>query len=124
MTSNMRPRKSMMIRDAAYKKALDEINNLNRDNVENPALSPRAKSEKAKERDNKIANIKSMEREIKEFRQTREHQLQEQLMRMREGIVNEITYKIRTLGGDVENIIFDKSGIVEYQRRARADVFA
>ena len=32
-----------------------------------------------------------MEREINEFRQTRERQLQEQALRMREGIVKEIT---------------------------------
>ena len=32
-----------------------------------------------------------MEREISDFRQTRERQLQEQLMRVREGIVKEIT---------------------------------
>ena len=94
----------------AYKKALNEINNLNRQ-LENSALSAEAKTQIAKERDNKIANIKNMEREIKEFRQTRERQLQEQLMRVREGIVEEITDKVRELGGDVANIIFDKSGM-------------
>jgi Skp family chaperone for outer membrane proteins len=45
----------------------------------------------AKERDDKIANIKNMEREVSDFRQTRERQLQEKTMRMREGIVKEIT---------------------------------
>src|SRR6266702_5235429 len=74
----------------AYKKALDEINNLNKQ-IDAPALSADAKTQKAKERDDKIANIKNMEREINEFRQTRERQLQEQAMRMREGIVKEIT---------------------------------
>jgi Skp family chaperone for outer membrane proteins len=47
-----------------------------------------------KERDEAIAKIKTMEREINEFRQTRERQLQEQAMRMREGIVKEITNAI------------------------------
>src|SRR5437867_2567679 len=74
----------------AYKKALDEINNLNKQ-LDAPALSADAKTQKAKERDDKISNIKNMEREITEFRQTRERQLQEQAMRMREGIVKEIT---------------------------------
>src|ERR1700730_14342147 len=74
----------------AYKKALDDINNLNKQ-LEAPALSADAKTQKAKERDDKIANIKNMEREINEFRQTRERQLQEQALRMREGIVKEIT---------------------------------
>src|SRR5262249_47398448 len=97
-------------RAGAYKKALDEINNLNKQ-LEDPGLSAKVKTQKAKERDSKIANIKNMEREISDFRQTRERELQGQLMRMREGIVKEITDKVRELGGDVENIIFDKSGM-------------
>src|SRR5438094_350234 len=71
-------------RAESYKKALDEINTLNKQ-LDAPALSADAKAQKAKERDDKIANIKNMEREINEFRQTRERQLQEQAMRMREG---------------------------------------
>ena len=69
-----------------YKKALDDINNLNKQ-LESAALSAEKKTGMAKERDDKIANIKSMEREIGDLRQTRERQLQEQLMRVREGIV-------------------------------------
>src|SRR5436305_11574125 len=94
----------------SYKKALDEINNLNKQ-LDAPALSADAKTQKAKERDDKIANIKNMEREITEFRQTRERQLQEQAMRMREGIVKEITDivmdKVKTSNLD---LVFDKSG--------------
>jgi len=94
-----------------YKKALDEINNLNKQ-LDAPALSADAKTQKAKERDDKIANIKNMEREITEFRQTRERQLQEQAMRMREGIVKEITdvvmEKVKASNMD---LVFDKSGM-------------
>src|ERR1700756_4431223 len=50
-----------------YKKALDEINNLNKQ-LESPALSADKKTGMAKERDDKIANIRSMEREISDFR--------------------------------------------------------
>jgi len=95
----------------AYKKALDEINNLNKQ-LDAPALSADAKSQKAKERDDKISNIKNMEREITEFRQTRERQLQEQALRMREGIVKEITdvvmEKVKASNMD---LVFDKSGM-------------
>src|SRR5256714_11296800 len=98
-------------RAEAYKKALDEINNLNKQ-LESPALSADKKTGMAKEREDKIANIKSMEREISDFRQTRERQLQEQLMRMREGIVKEITdvvvEKVKTNNMD---LVFDKSGM-------------
>src|SRR5438445_5204152 len=52
-----------------------------------------------------------MEREITEFRQTRERQLQEQALRMREGIVKEITDvvmdKVKASNLD---LVFDKSG--------------
>jgi outer membrane protein len=95
----------------AYKKALDDINNLNKQ-LDAPALSADAKTQKAKERDDKIANIKNMEREINEFRQTRERQLQEQALRMREGIVKEITdvvlEKVKATNMD---LVFDKSGM-------------
>jgi len=98
-------------RAESYKKALDEINTLNKQ-LDAPALSADAKAQKAKERDDKIANIKNMEREINEFRQTRERQLQEQAMRMREGIVKEITdivmEKVRANNMD---LVFDRSGM-------------
>jgi outer membrane protein len=94
-----------------YKKALDEVNNLNKQ-LDSPALSAEKKAQTAKDRDDKIANIKNMEREINEFRQTRERQLQEQAMRMREGIVKEITdvvsEKVKANGLD---LVFDKSGM-------------
>jgi outer membrane protein len=98
-------------RAEAYKKALDEINSLNKQ-LDAPALTAEAKTQKAKERDDKIAAIKKMEREINEFSQTRDRQLQEQLMRMREGIVKEITdvvlEKVKTTNMD---FVFDKSGV-------------
>jgi len=98
-------------RTDGYKKALDEINKLNQQ-LDAPALSADAKAQKAKERDEKIANIKNMEREINEFRQTREQQLQQQAMRMREGIVKEITdvvlERVKTNGME---LVFDKSGL-------------
>jgi outer membrane protein len=94
-----------------YKKALDEINNLNKQ-LESPALSADKKTQTAKDRDDKIAKIKSMEREISEFRQTRERQLQEQLMRMREGIVKEITDVVMDkVKANNLDLVFDKSGM-------------
>jgi Skp family chaperone for outer membrane proteins len=94
----------------SYKKALDDINNLNKQ-LEAPALSADAKAAKAKERDDKISNIKNMEREITEFRQTRERQLQEQALRMREGIVKEISDVVmERVKANKLDLVFDKSG--------------
>ena len=98
-------------RAESYKKALEEVNKLN-GQLDSPVLTADAKAAKAKERDDKIANIKQMEREITEFRQTREQQLQQQLLRMREGLVKEITdvvmeqVKFRNM-----ELVFDKSGL-------------
>src|SRR5919204_4497107 len=98
-------------RAEAYKKALDEINNLNKQ-LESPALSADKKTQTAKERDDKIANIKNMEREISDFRQTRERQLQEQLMRVREGIVKEITDVVmEKVKSNNLDFVLDKSGV-------------
>lgn len=110
----------------AYKKALDDINNLNKQ-LDAPALSADAKTQKAKERDDKIANIKNMEREINEFRQTRERQLQEQALRMREGIVKEITEVVmEKVKAQSLDFVFDKSGMslngVPLLMHARPDV--
>ena len=98
-------------RAEAYKKALDEINNLNKQ-LESTALSADKKTQTAKERDDKIANIKNMEREINDFRQTRERQLQEQLLRVREGIVKEITDVVmQKVKANNLDLVFDKSGM-------------
>ncbi len=98
-------------RTDSYKKALEEVNNLNKQ-LESTALSADKKTQLAKDRDDKINNIKNMEREINEFRVTRENQLREQALRMRDGIVKEImdvvNDKVKTLNMD---LVFDKSGL-------------
>jgi outer membrane protein len=97
-------------RAESYKKALDEINKLNQQ-LDSPALSADKKTSMAKDRDEKIGNIKNMEREINEFRQTRERQLQEQAMRMREGIIKEITdIMMERVKANNYDLVFDKSG--------------
>jgi Skp family chaperone for outer membrane proteins len=53
-----------------------------------------------------------MEREINEFRQTRERQLQEQALRMREGIVKEITDVVMNkVKASHLDLVFDRSGM-------------
>jgi serine/threonine protein kinase len=74
-------------RTDVYKNRLDEINRLSAQ-LDVPALTAEAKKAKATERDEKIAAIKELEREINTFRTTREKQLQEQAVQMRTGIVN------------------------------------
>lgn len=97
-------------RASAYKKALEEINKINAQ-LDSPVLSTDAKASKAKERDEKIANLKNMEREINEFRQTREQQLQQQMLRMRENLLKEITDVVmEQVKSRNMDLVFDKSG--------------
>jgi outer membrane protein len=94
----------------AYKKNLDAINKLNEE-MNKPELSGASKDQKAQERDSKIAETKGLEKEISDFRATRERQIQDQLKRMRDGIVEEI---MKVVNDQVKSqnydIVFDKSG--------------
>jgi outer membrane protein len=80
--------------------------------IESPALSREAKETKSKARDEKVGELKNMEREIQEFRTTREKQLQEQSGRMRQGIVDDITKIVNEkVKADNYDLVFDKSGM-------------
>lgn len=103
-------KKELDDRMETYKKNLDGINKLNEE-INKPELSKDSKDEKSKTRDEKIAETKNLEREIGEFRTTREKQLQEQAVRMRNGIVDEITKLVQErVKSDQFDIVFDRSG--------------
>lgn len=93
-----------------YKANLEKINKLNEE-INKPELSGDAKAAKSKTRDETIAETKNLEREITEFRTTREKQLQDQAVRMRNGIVEEITKLVQErVKTDSYDVVFDKSG--------------
>jgi outer membrane protein len=93
-----------------YNKGVAEVKKLNEE-IDKPELSKENKEQRSKARDEKVAELKTMEREINEFRVTREKQLQEQSVRMRGGIVEEIN---KVVGDKVKaenfQVVFDKSG--------------
>jgi len=93
------------------KSAMDEINKANAD-LEKPELSKEAKDKATKSRDEKVAEARNLDREIAEFRGTRERQLQEQFVRMRKDIIDDIMKvvndKVKNAGYD---LVFDKSGM-------------
>ena len=118
-------KKEMDDRMDVYNKGVNEVKKMNEE-IESPALGKEAKETKSKARDEKVGELNTMQREINEFRQTREKQLQEQSVRMRGGIVDEIN-KIVEAKVKSENfdVVFDKSGpslngvpIVLYSRDA------
>jgi outer membrane protein len=94
----------------AYKKNLDGINKLNEE-INKPEQSSSSKDQRAQERDSKISETKGLEKEISDFRATREKQIQDQLKRMRDEIVDEI---MKVVNDQVKaqnyDIVFDRSG--------------
>jgi outer membrane protein len=97
-------------RTDAYKKELEEINALN-GQIDAPALAPQAKAQKTKQRDEAIAKLKNMEREINEFRQTREQQLQQQMQSLQENLIKEITAVVLAQAKTKNlDLVFDTSG--------------
>jgi outer membrane protein len=93
-----------------YKKTLEDLKKLDEE-INKPELSKEAKEQKLRLRTDKAAEAQNQDREIREFGQTREKQLQEQSVRMRAGIVEEINNvvkeKVKSEGYD---LVFDKSG--------------
>ena len=89
---------------------MEEINKLEAD-TKKPELAADKKEAAIKQRDEKIAEVRNLDREIGEFRQTRERQLQEQFMRMRGDIVQDILKvveaRVKSEGFD---LVLDKSG--------------
>jgi outer membrane protein len=103
-------KKELDERMESYKKNMDSINKLN-DEIAKTELSAEAKEQKGKQRDQMIAETKTLEREINEFRSTREKQLQEQAVRMRNSIVEEIQSLIKDrIKTDNFDLVLDRSG--------------
>ncbi|MCE9610919.1 MAG: OmpH family outer membrane protein [Chthoniobacter sp.] len=92
------------------KKVLDEIKKIDEE-LQKPELSKESKEQKAKLRSEKANELNGMDKEIREFQQQREKQLQEQSVRMRAGIVDDIN-KVVSERVKAENydIVLDKSG--------------
>ena len=103
-------KKELDDRMESHKQLLDEINQLNKD-IDNAALSPSAKTDRQKKREDKIQQVRQLEQEINDFKQSREKQLQEQAVRMRNQIVEEIMTIINAkVKSDNYDLVFDKSG--------------
>jgi outer membrane protein len=89
---------------------MEAINKLEAD-AKKPELTPDKQQAAIRTRDEKINEVRNLDREIGEFRQTRERQLQEQFMRMRGDIVQDIMKivdaKVKAEGFE---LVFDKSG--------------
>lgn len=92
------------------KKAMDEINKMNQD-IEKPELSKDGKDKMSKSRDEKVQEARALDKDIAEFRQTKERQLQDQFLRMRKDIIDDIMKVVNDkVKAGAYDIVFDKSG--------------
>lgn len=104
-------KKELDDRVAGYKKNVEEVTKLNEE-LKRPELSNEAKDKKLKERDEKIAHLQNLERELNQFRAERDKNFQEQAVRMRDGIVKEILAIVNErVKRDQYDLVFDKSGL-------------
>ncbi|MFM8658186.1 MAG: OmpH family outer membrane protein, partial [Chthoniobacterales bacterium] len=93
------------------KSNLEDINKLEAD-TKKPELAADKKDAAIKQRDEKINEVRNLDREIGEFRQTRERQLQEQFMRMRGDIVQDIMKVVDSkVKADGYDLVLDSSGL-------------
>ncbi len=93
------------------KKSMEEINKLNAA-IEKPELSKDAKEAKVKEAQAKVAEARNLDKEVNEFKGTRERQLQEQFLRMRKDIIEDIMKVVNTKVSDAGyDVVLDKSGL-------------
>jgi outer membrane protein len=95
----------------SLKSNMEEINKLEAD-TKKPELTADKREAAVKQRDEKINEVRNLDREIGEFRQTRERQLQEQFMRMRGDIVQDIMKVVDSkVKADGFDLVLDSSGL-------------
>jgi len=92
-----------------YKKLVDQINGL-REGEKDPSLSEAARKERQDRLKEKIQEAQTRERELNDFRNTSSRLLQDQQMRMRKTIVDEINKKVEEFSKGKYNLVLDKSG--------------
>ena len=90
------------------KKSMQEISALNADLEK----SDSGKEEKLKDRDAKVAAARVLDREIADFRTAKQKALQDQFLRMRKDIVDDIMKTVNDLvKSKAYDVVFDKSGL-------------
>lgn len=94
-----------------YQKMVEEAGKI-RDEANDPAISEAVRKEKMQALQAKVGEVKSFERQLREFDVTRRKQLDDTSGRMRKGIVDNITEVVNSIGKTKGfNIILDESGL-------------
>jgi len=95
----------------ALKKSMQEISALNAD-LEKAELAQDARAAKLKDREAKVAAARTLDREIADFRTAKQKGLQDQFLKMRKDIVDDIMKTMNDLAKSKGfDLVFDKSGL-------------
>jgi len=93
------------------KKSMQEISAINSD-LEKTDLTKDVREAKLKDQQSKVAAARAMDREIADFRSAKQKTLQDQFLRMRKDIVDDIMKTVNDLvKAKGYDIVFDKSGL-------------
>jgi outer membrane protein len=93
-----------------FTKRRDDVVKL-RDEANNPALSPDIKAQKNQLLQEKGKELLALEREIMEFDRQRRADIQQQMLRMRNEVVKEITDTVQVIGKQQGfTLVFDRTG--------------
>lgn len=95
----------------ALKRSMQEISALNSD-LEKTDLAQDARAAKLKDREAKVAAARTLDREIADFRTAKQKGLQDQFLKMRKDIVDDIMKTMNDLAkAKGFDLVFDKSGL-------------
>ena len=104
-------KKELDERSAKYRDLISKWNESQKI-LQDKLVNEELKQQKAKEAQEIASEAKSLEREIDEFRRRREAQLQEQVLRMRKGLLEDIRQRVEEKAKrDNYDLVFDKSGM-------------
>jgi outer membrane protein len=104
-------KKDLDQRTTEYQKLITQWESANKI-VQDKLVNAELKAQKQQEAGQLASQIKALEREIDEFRRRREAQLQEQVGRMRKGLLEDIQQNVEEKSKkDNYDLVFDKSGV-------------
>lgn len=95
----------------ALKKSMQEINQMQAD-LAKPEMSKETSDAKKKELETKVAAARALDKEIADYRSAKQKSLQDQFLRMRKDIVDDIMKSVNDIVKlKSYDIVFDKSGL-------------
>jgi len=95
----------------ALKKSMQEINQMQAD-LAKPEMSKETGDAKKKELETKVAAARALDKEIADYRSAKQKSLQDQFLRMRKDIVDDIMKSVNDIVKlKSYDIVFDKSGL-------------